>query len=118
MELSPLGWLAFLLPLASSVIFFALGKDLPVARRIFASAHGVFAVAILPATIYSTALFPDISEISGMIVMFLVGGIAGTSIFYSIASVRARWFYYLLHVPTLAVIAGGFVLSLFLLSGR
>ena len=118
MELSPLGWLALLLPLASSVIFFVLGKNLPIAKRAFASAHGVFAVAILPATIYSTAVFPNISEIGGIIVMFLVGGIAGTSIFYSIASVKARWFYHLLHVPTLAVIAGGFVLSLFLVSGR
>lgn len=118
MELSPLGWLAVLLPLASTVIFFVLGKGLPMAKRLFASAHGAFAVAILPATIYSTAVIPDISEIGGAIIMLLVGGIAGTSIFYSIATVRTRWFYHLLHVPTLAVIAGGFVLSLFLLSGR
>lgn len=84
----------------------------------FAAAHGVAAVAILPVTLLAAGAFPDISETGGIVVMGLVGGIAGTSIFYSIVTVKARWFYHLLHVPTLAVIAGSFVLSLFLVSGR
>lgn len=118
MELSPLGWLAVCFPLASSIIFFVLGKELPVSRRIFASMHGVAALAILPVTIVFVAMFPDIGETGGTVLMLVVGGIAGTSIFYSISVVRTQWYVHLLHVPTLAVIAGGFVFARFLLYGH
>lgn len=117
-ELSPLGWLAVIVPLASTIVFFGLGKELPTARRIFAAIHGVTAVALLPIAFLVAAIFPNISENGGLVVMVLVGGIAATSVFYSIAAVKTRWFYHLLHIPTLAVIAGGFVLAMFLLAGR
>lgn len=117
-ELSLLGWLAIVLPLSSTIVFFVLGKDLALARRLFASVHGLGAVAILPLIVIITARMPDISETGGTIIMLLLGGVAGTSIFYSLAVVRTRWFFHLLHVPTVAVIAASFVFALFLLSGR
>lgn len=117
-ELSAVGWLTVVVPLASTIVFLVLGKDLSLWRRIFASVHGIAAVSILPLTFVVVKAFPDITEIAGTIFMLLIGGIAGTSIFYAIAVVRTRWFYHLLHVPTIAVIAGGFVLTAFLLSGR
>lgn len=117
-DLSPLGWLAVSIPLASSIAFFILGKGLPVSRRIFASIHGVAALAILPLSIFAMATFQDIGETSGTVLMLVVGGIAGTSIFYAISVVRTQWYVHLLHVPTLAVIAGGFVFARFLLYGH
>ena len=118
MELSALGWLAVIVPLASTTAFFVLGKDLAFAERIFASVHGIIAVAILPFTFFVAAAFPDISETGGTIVLLLAGGIACTSVFYSITAVNTRWFYHLLHVPTLAVIVGSFVFARFLFAGR
>lgn len=118
MELSPLGWLAVIVPLTSTIVFFLLGKELPLVRRLFAAIHGVAALAILPVAFLVEAFLPDASDIVGLAALLLVGGIAATSVFYSIASVRAQWFYHLLHVPTLAVIAGGFVLAMFLLGGH
>lgn len=117
-ELSPLGWLAVAVPLASTIVFFVLAKDLPLARRFFAAIHGVAAVAILPVAFLVVAVFPEIGEAGSLAVLVLVGGVAATSIFYSIATVSTRWFYHLLHVPTVAVIAGGFVLAMFLLAGH
>lgn len=117
-DISPLGWLAVIFPAASSIVFFILGADLPVSRRIFASIHGVAALAILPLTFFAMAAFPGISETSGTVLMLVVGGIAGTSIFYAISVVRTQWYVHLLHVPTLAVIAGGFVFARFLLYGH
>lgn len=117
-SLSLLGWLAIVLPLLSSIAFFVLGKDLALARRLFASVHGLAAVAILPVIIVIMAGIPELSEIGGTVIMLLLGGAAGTSIFYSLAVVRTRWFFHLLHVPTVAVIAASFVFALFLLSGR
>lgn len=113
-----LGWLALIVPLATSVVFFLLGKDLPAARRVFASVHGVVAIAILPVTMFAVAMLPNIGETGGTIIMLAVGAIAGTSVFYAIASVKTRWYFHLLHVPTFAVIAGGFVYAAFFLSGR
>lgn len=118
MEISPLGWAAIAVPLASSAIFFALGKGLPLARRIFAAVHGVAAVAVLPVAIFVAAAYPDIGETGGTGVLVLIGGVASTSVFYAIAAVRSRWYYHLLHIPTFAVIAGGFILGMFLFSGR
>jgi len=117
-ELSPLGWLAVIVPLSSTIVFFLLGKELPLARRLFAAIHGVAALAILPTAFFVAAFLPNAGEIVSLAVLLLVGGIAATSVFYSIASVRTQWFYHLLHIPTLAVIAGGFVLSMFLLAGH
>lgn len=117
-DLSPLGWLAVSLPVASSVAFFILGKGLPLSRRIFASIHGVAALAILPLCFFAMATFPGFSENSGIVLMLVVGGIAATSIFYAISVVRTQWYVHLLHVPTLAVIAGGFVFARFLLYGH
>ena len=118
MDLSPLGWLAVVFPVASSMVFFVLGQGLPVSRRIFASIHGVVALAVLPLTFFAMASFPDFGETSGTVLMLVVGGIAGTSIFYAISVVRTQWYVHLLHVPTLAVIAGGFVFARFLLYGH
>lgn len=118
MELSPLGWLAVIVPLSSTIAFFLLGKELPLARRLFAAIHGVAALSILPVAFLVAAFLPNASEIFSQAVLLLVGGVAATSVFYSIASVRTHWFYHLLHIPTLAVIAGGFVFAMFLLGGR
>lgn len=118
MEISSLGWLAIIVALANTVVFFVLGKELPLARRVFASIHGIAALAILPSVLAVAAVFPQITEAGGTLVSLLVGGVAGVSIFYAIAAVRCRWFYHLLHVPTMAVIAGGFVLTAFLLAGH
>lgn len=118
MDLSPLGWLAVLVPLASSVTFFVLTEHLPLASRVFASAHGIVAIAILPLLFATTAFFPDLGESGGTVILLLVGGVAATSIVFAIARARVRWFYHLLHAPTVAVIAGGFVFALFLLEGR
>lgn len=117
-ELSPLGWLAVSFPLASSIVFFVLGKDLSLAKRLFASVHGIAALAILPLTLLIAATFADFGETGGTIIMLIVGGIAGTSIFYAITAVRPQWYFHLLHVPTLAVIAGSFVFVRFLLYGH
>lgn len=117
-ELSPLGWLAVSLPVATSIVFFVLGKNMPLSQRIFAAIHGIAALAILPLIFFAMATFPDISETSGTVLMLVVGGIAGTSIFYAISVIRTQWYVHLLHVPTLAVIAGGFVFARFLLYGH
>ena len=118
MELSPLGWLAIIFPVASTIVFFVLGKSLSPSRRFFASIHGVTGLAILPATMFATTLFAGIGETGGMIIMLMVGAVAATSAFYAIATVRTRWYFQLLHVPTFAVIAGGFVYTAFFLAGH
>lgn len=117
MEFSPLGWLAVVFPVASTIVFFVLGKSLSPIRRFFASIHGVTALAILPATMFATTLFAGIGETGGTIIMLIVGAVSGTSVFYAIAAVRTEWYVHLLHVPTFAVIAGGFVFARFFLAG-
>lgn len=85
-------------------------------RRLFASIHGWAALLILPFSAYTASQYPDLKVGVGVPGILILGGVAAVSIFYALAIVKARWAYHLLHIPTIFIIATGFVGSLFVLA--
>ena len=103
-------------PFVSSVVFFVLAKEMDLVRRAFASIHGWAPLLILPFSVYISSQHPDLRASVGVAGFLIIGGLAAVSIFYAVATVKARWVYHLLHVPTVFAIAIYSVLSLFSLA--
>ena len=103
-------------PFISSMVFFVLASELDLVRRLFASIHGWAALSLLPFSAYTASQHPSLKVVVGVPGILIFGGMAAVSIFYAVATVRTQWKYHLLHVPTVFVIATGFVASLFILA--
>lgn len=103
-------------PFLSSFVFFFLAKEKILKQRAFASIHGWTALSILPSSTLIASQFPILKVSAGLPIALVLGGVSAVSVFYAIATVRRRWAYHLLHIPTLFVIATSIVASLFILT--
>lgn len=104
------------IPFISSIVFFFLAKEKDSVRRSFASIHGWAALLVLPLSTFIASKYPSLRVGIGVPGILILGGVSSVSIFYAVATVRVRWLYHLLHIPTAFVIATGFVASLFILA--
>lgn len=104
------------IPFVSSIVFFFLAKEKDPVRRAFASIHGWAALLVLPFSVFIASQYPGVRIALGVPGILILGGVSAVSIFYAVATVRVRWLYHLLHIPTAVVIATGFVASLFILA--
>ena len=102
-------------PFLSSIVFFFLDKEKSLLQRVSSSIHGWAALAILPASTQIAIQLPELRVGVGLPVILMLGGVSAISVFYSMATVKARWMYHLLHIPTLFTIALSIVASLFVL---
>ena len=103
-------------PFVSSIVFFALTREMDPVRRSFASIHGWAALLILPFSVYISSQHPGLRTSIGAVGFLAIGGVAAVSVFYAVAVTRARWIYHLLHIPTVFVIAISCIYSLFVLA--
>ena len=104
------------IPFVSSIVFFALAKDEPLLRRCFASIHGWAALSIIPFSALMATHYPDLGTSIGSLFILLPGCLSAVSVFYCIATVKARWAYHLLHIPTVFTIALSGVASVLMLA--
>ncbi len=116
--MSTIGWIFVAVAPCVSIFHFILGKDLILSRRLFASIHGLAAVAMLPLAQSVAALYPGSSATFGIVGLFVIGGISSSSIFFSMAELKIQWRYHVLHIPTVIVISVVFIMSLFALGGH
>ena len=100
----------------SSIVFFFLAKEKDSVQRSFASVHGLAALLVLPFSAFIASQYPSMRVGVGLPGILILGGLSAVSIFYAVATVRVRWLYHLLHIPTVFVIATSFVGSLFILA--
>lgn len=112
------GFYVAVFPFLSSPIFFFLGKERDWLRRTFSSLHGWAALGIFPVAALIAKQLPDLKVALGVPVILLLGGVSAVSVFYAIATVKGRWAYQLLHVPTVFTIYLSLVLSLFVLGNH
>lgn len=103
-------------PFVSSVVFFFFAKQKDPVQRCFASIHGWAALLVLPFSVLVASQYPDLRVGVGVPGILILGGVSAVSIFYAIATVKIRWIYQLLHIPTIFIIATGFVTSLLVLA--
>ncbi len=118
MNFSINGWILAAIAPCVSIVYFVLGKDLILPRRLLVSIHGLAAVAMFPFALAVATLYPESGAPFGFAGLFLLGGLSSVSIFFSIAELSVQWSYHLLHIPTVFVIALSFVISLFALGGH
>ncbi|MGB5336705.1 MAG: hypothetical protein WBN07_13870 [Woeseiaceae bacterium] len=104
------------IPIISSVVFFFLAKEHSIWNRLYASAHGWAALAIYPFAVLMLTQHPGLRVAVGLPVILILGGVSSVSVFYSMATVRCRWVYHLMHAATLFIIALSVVFSLFILA--
>ena len=103
-------------PFVSSIVFFVLAKQKDSMQRFFASIHGWAALLVLPFSVFIASQHPDLRVGLGVPGILILGGISAVSIFYALATVKVRWIYHLLHIPTISIVATGFVTSLLILA--
>ena len=107
---------AAVIAFVSSVVFFFLAKEHAIWSRLFASAHGWAALAIYPLAVLMLTQHPGLRVAVGLPVILIFGGASSVSVFYSIATVRCRLVYHLMHAATLFIIALSVMFSLFILA--
>jgi hypothetical protein len=98
------------------LVFYFLAKEKSLAQRAFASVHGWAALSIFPSSTLIASQYPNVKVGVGLPIILVLGSVSAVSVFYAIATVRRRWAYHLLHIPTLFVIAISVVASLFILA--
>lgn len=104
------------IPFLSSIVFFLLSKEQRLLQRCLSSIHGWAALSILPLATLIGGHLANLRVGVGVPVILLLGGVSAVSVFYSMATLKRRWVYHLLHIPTVLTIALSFVLSLFVLA--
>ena len=103
-------------PFLSSIVFFFLAKEKTFWQRCFASIHGWAALLIVPCSLLMATQYPEQRTSIGFPILLMLGCVSTVSVFYSIATVKGRWTYHLLHVPTVFTIGLSVVASLFILA--
>mgnify|MGYP000040043030 FL=1 len=103
-------------PFVSSIVFFVFAKQKDPVQRCFASIHGWAALLVLSFSVLVASQYPDLRVGVGVPGILILGGVSAVSIFYAIATVKIRWIYQMLHIPTIFIIATGFVTSLLILA--
>ena len=117
MDASPIVVLAFLVSLGNSGYFFYLGRDLQISKRIFASLHGLLAVAILPSVYLVQLNVLMLEPDHHALIIYLLSIISICSIVYSMIVLRGNWRIHLLHVATVIVLQISFALGLLMVLG-
>lgn len=102
MTLSPLAVLLLVCPAGISVLFYLRGQQLPLVRRIAASAHGLLVALILLIAGVVAANQPVADSVLVVFALYGCPALAILSMIYSMRALREIPYIHLLHLVTIA----------------